>query len=52
MSGSVHRIRDLLLTPGKQSIKSLNELDKGNAKVRIIAILFVDRLQSWSTIAG
>ena len=33
LSGSVHRISEVFLTPGQQSIKWLNEMDKGNAKV-------------------
>ena len=32
-SGSVDRITKLFLSPGQQSIKYLNQINKGNAKV-------------------
>lgn len=38
-SGRVHKISDLFLTPGQQSIKKLNEMEKGNAKVPLTILL-------------
>lgn len=35
-SGCVHKMSALFLTPGQQSIKKLNEMEKGNAKVPFV----------------